>query len=177
MKYNTIVIDPPWQVRMGAIPKCRPNRARELPYKTMTTEQIKQFPIKEFANEGAHVYLWATNSKVIEALEVLREWEVRFHLIMPLVKPTGMTPLLTGYKFAAEYCILGFYHPPMQKFIGSGKLNWIKGFNKAGQHSSKPDEFYKLVETMSPGPRIDIFSRKKREGWDQHGDECSKFNN
>jgi len=176
MKYNTIVIDPPWNISMGAIPKCRPNRARQLPYKTMNLEEIKQFPIKDYAEDGAHIYCWTTNKMIWFIPEIFKAWGVRFHLIIPMIKPTGMTPLLTGYKFAAEYCILGFFNPPMQKFIGAGKLNWIKAFNKAGSHSSKPDEFYSLVEQMSPGPRIDIFSRKKREGWEQYGDEINKFN-
>ena len=30
-KYNTIVLDPPWNISMGAIPKLRPNRKKKLP--------------------------------------------------------------------------------------------------------------------------------------------------
>jgi len=58
----------------------------------------------------------------------------------------------------------------MQKFLKVGELNWLKAFNKAGTHSSKPEEFYKLVEKMSPAPRIDIFARKQRLNWDVFGD-------
>jgi N6-adenosine-specific RNA methylase IME4 len=43
------------------------------------------------------------------------------------------------------------------------------------EHSRKPDEFYRLVERVTAGPRIDIFSRESREGFDQYGNEPDKF--
>lgn len=32
-------------------------------------------------------------------------------------------------------------------------------------HSAKPDEFYRRVERLYPGPRTEIFSRRARPGW------------
>jgi len=46
---------------------------------------------------------------------------------------------------------------------------------KVREHSRKPDEFYELVRKASPEPRIDVFSREKRKGFDQHGNETNKF--
>ena len=43
------------------------------------------------------------------------------------------------------------------------------------EHSSKPDSFYDLVREVSPEPRIDIFSRELREGFEQYGNETTKF--
>ena len=169
-KYNTIVIDPPWNISMAGKTKIRPNRARKLPYKTMSINEIKNFPLKDFANIGCHVYLWTTNKMLRTAYEVLESWGVNFHLILVWVKPTSIAPCF-AYKFATEFCLLGFYGKPMQKFIGGGKLNWFEAFTKAGKHSSKPDIFYRLVDEMSPNPKIDIFARKRREGWSAWGDE------
>jgi len=175
MKYNTIVIDPAWDITLGGIPtKRRENRAIKLPYKVMSLEEIKNFPIKDFANDGCHVYCWTTNKMIWSIPEVFKAWNVRAFLIMPLVKPSGIIPSIYGYVFASEFCVLGFYNPPMQKFIGTGKLNWFKSFNKAGQHSRKPDEFYNVVKKMSPAPRIDIFSRRVIAGFDAWGDEAPK---
>ena len=169
-KYNTIVIYCPWEISMTGKVKRRENRAEKLPYKTMTLKEIKEIPIGDIANKGCHVYCWTTNKMLKESFEVLKEWNVNFHLVMPLVKPSGIAPCM-GYVFASEFCLLGFYGKPMQKFKKTGKLNWIKSFNKAGTHSSKPEEFYNLVNEMSPEPRIDIFARKKHEGFDSWGDE------
>jgi N6-adenosine-specific RNA methylase IME4 len=39
------------------------------------------------------------------------------------------------------------------------------------RHSQKPDAFYDIVESMSPGPYLDVFARRQRFGWDVFGDE------
>ena len=39
-----------------------------------------------------------------------------------------------------------------------------------GGHSSKPDEFYALVESCSPAPRLSIFERRTRPGWTSWGE-------
>ena len=44
-------------------------------------------------------------------------------------------------------------------------------FAERDEHSSKPEKSYELVEALSPEPRIDLFSRIQREGWDAWGDE------
>ena len=169
-KYNTIVIDPPWDIHLTGKVKRRENRAEKLPYKTMSLQEIKEIPISKIANVGCHVYCWTTNKMLKETFDVLQSWGVNYHLTMVLVKPSGICPCF-GYKFATEFCLMGFFGKPMQKFTKIGKLNWIKGFNKAGTHSSKPDEFYNVVSEMSPEPRIDIFARKQRLNWDVFGDE------
>jgi len=169
-KYNTIVIDPPWDISLSGQVTIRPNRANELPYKTMTLQEIKEIPIRDIANIGCHVYCWTTNKMLKDTFEVLDSWGVNFHLCMVMVKPNGMCPCF-GYKFATEFVLFGFFGKPMQKFKKIGELNWFKAFNKAGKHSTKPDKFYKIVEQMSPAPRIDIFARQHRHDWDVYGDE------
>ncbi len=173
-KYNTIVIDPPWDIGIKKVRlKRRPNTANKLPYKVMTLNEIKNIPIHQIANKGCHVYCWTTNKMLNKTFDVLKEWNVNFHLVMVLVKPSGIAPCM-GYVFGTEFCLLGFYGKPMKKFLNIGKLNWFKGFNTSGNHSSKPDNFYKLVEIMSPSPRIDIFARQNRKNWDVFGDEIPK---
>ncbi len=41
----------------------------------------------------------------------------------------------------------------------------------SGVHSAKPDEFYELVEEASPGPYLELFARRTREGWTTLGTE------
>ena len=41
------------------------------------------------------------------------------------------------------------------------------------EHSRKPDEQYKLIEECSWGPRIELFSRGKRKGWEVWGNQAS----
>jgi N6-adenosine-specific RNA methylase IME4 len=44
------------------------------------------------------------------------------------------------------------------------------------EHSRKPDEaFTQWFERVSPGPRLEMFARTPREGWDAWGNETEKF--
>ena len=118
MKYNTLVIDPPFPITLTGKTSVRPNRRTKLPYKTMTLEEIKDFPIDEFANNGAHIYMWTNNKMLKHSWDIFTSWNVNYHLTMVWVKPTSIPPIPTGYKFATEFLILGFYGKPMQKFKG-----------------------------------------------------------
>lgn len=51
--------------------------------------------------------------------------------------------------------------------------NVIKALRR--EHSRKPDEFYAMVEELCPGRRLDFFSRQRREGWAQYGDQADAF--
>ena len=42
---------------------------------------------------------------------------------------------------------------------------------RIGQHSRKPDAFFEMVETATPGPRLELFARRPREGWTVWGNE------
>ncbi len=170
-KYNTIVIDPPWDISMTGKVKRRENRAEKLNYKTMSLDEIKSIPIKDIANVGCHVYCWTTNKMLQHTFDVLKSWGVNYHLTLVWVKPSALAPCF-AYKFATEFLLLGFFGKPMQKFIGAGKLNWIEHFTKAGQHSQKPEKMYNLIRDMSPEPRIDIFSRRLIAGFEPWGDEA-----
>lgn len=169
-KYNTIVIDPPWDISLTGNWK-RENRKSKLNYPTMSIQEIKDIPISSILNQGGHIYLWATNKTLRQAFDVLENWGCSYHLTMVWCKPSFIAPCL-AYQFATEFILLGFYGKPMQKFKGEISLNWFKVMQKRNGHSSKPEEFYEIVRKMSPEPRIDLFSRRKIEGFDAWGNEA-----
>lgn len=43
------------------------------------------------------------------------------------------------------------------------------------EHSRKPDESYASIETLVPGPRLELFSRTPRDGWDSWGAQAERF--
>lgn len=45
--------------------------------------------------------------------------------------------------------------------------NWIEAPKRG--HSVKPYEFFDRVERVSPGPRVELFARQPRLGWDHWG--------
>ena len=40
------------------------------------------------------------------------------------------------------------------------------------EHSRKPDEFYDIVESCSPGPYLEMFARSGRKDWTSWGAEA-----
>lgn len=168
-KYGTVVIDPPWNLKMVGKFGRRPNRAQELPYETMSLDEIRNLPINSICKPGAHVYLWTTNRFLHEAFHLFEEWGINFYQVLVWVKPSGAAP--QGYVFGTEFCLLGFYGKPMIPFNNIGELNWFKHLNGHGEHSKKPAAFYHKVIKMSPEPRIDLFNRRPIATFDTWGYE------
>ena len=56
--------------------------------------------------------------------------------------------------------------------IGSGKAFPCHVEHKRGKHSEKPNLFRKLIiEKFGDLPRLELFAREKREGFDVFGNE------
>ena len=47
----------------------------------------------------------------------------------------------------------------------------LPGRARRSAHSAKPEAFLDIVESVSPGPRVEMFARRARLGWDTWGNE------
>jgi N6-adenosine-specific RNA methylase IME4 len=166
-KYSCVVIDPPWP--MEKIERdARPWQAG-FDYPTMKEEELQAFPVPSFAADDCHLYLWTTHKFLPMALRLAEHWGFRYQCLMTWVKNVGMTPY--SWMYSTEhvlFCRRGSLQ--LEKF--GMRLDFAA---KIREHSRKPDEFYDLVRQASPGPRIDVFSREERDGFDQWGKESGKF--
>lgn len=166
--FRTIVIDPPWP--MEKIQReVRPNQV-EFDYTTMSIEEIKGFPLQKFmSKDGCHVYMWTTQKFLQYSFDVFNAWGVKYQCLMTWVKNVGFTPF--SWMYSTEHVLYGTVGslPLLRKGL---RLD----FNaKVREHSRKPDEFYDLVKRVSVEPRVDIFSREKRDGFEQYGYEVDKL--
>jgi len=166
-RYKTIVVDPPWPIKKIQR-DIRPNQDA-FDYATMEVDEIADMPIERMANEDAHLYLWTTQKYLPDALRILKGWGFKYQCLMTWIKNVGFTPY--SWMYSTEHILFG----------SKGTLKLLElgirlDFNaKVQEHSRKPDIFYEIVRKASPEPRIDVFSREKREGFDQFGNEKSKF--
>jgi N6-adenosine-specific RNA methylase IME4 len=169
VKYRTVVVDSPWSYKdklAGFRGVTGTNiRGAENQYACMTQADIQRIPIGEWADIDAHLYLWATNAFMEEAHQLARAWGFRQRTILTWVKPQfGMGHY---YRNNTEHVL----------FCVRGKLRTLRhdvptAFTAPrGAHSEKPAAFYDMVESMSPGPYLDVFARKLRFRWDAWGDE------
>jgi len=168
-KYRVIVIDPPWE--MEKVERdARPNQVG-MDYPTMTSEQLRAFPVGHWADDDCHLFCWATQKNLPLALQLMDFWGFRYVLTMVWHKPGGFQPFgLPQYN--CEFAIYARRGAP--QFVDT------KAFNACFQaprreHSRKPDEFYDVIRRVTAGPRIDVFSREEREGFDTWGNEAGKF--
>ena len=56
---------------------------------------------------------------------------------------------------------------------GRRQVNILK--TQKREHSRKPDEFYDIVESCSPGPYLEMFARGSRPGWATWGDQADEY--
>lgn len=162
--FKTIVIDPPWP--MAKLPRDDyPEQGARLDYPVMTLDEIRELPIAARATEGTHLYLWTTQRFLPDALTCVEAWGFRYHCLITWVKPSGFTPF--SFMFNSEHAIFA-YRPPFAIAREGLKIAFQ---HEVGIHSEKPEAFYVLAEMASFEPRLELFARRRREGWAAWGDE------
>lgn len=172
MTFATIVADPPWAPALGGSWGARGDKGRpQRFYDTMPLEQIKAIAVP--AASQAHLYLWAIAAHVDWGYDVARAWGFE-----PVITWTWKKPGLGVGRFRCntEHVIVarrGSRHGNpfgqggrSQQATAGTLFEWPRG-----RHSEKPEPFYDLVETLSPGPRLEMFARRERPGWERWGNE------
>ena len=176
-KYDVLVIDPPWNQGKTAKRSVRPNQTTTLDYKTLLLEEIKQLPIDKWANSNCFIFLWVTNSKdkntkkpIIQmGFELLDYWEFKYFTTLTWDKKTGPCPF-SPFQVSTEHVLMGYKGKVNFNKSSLGKMKTCFTESSTG-HSIKPNSFYKNISKYFNGNKIDVFARKKRDGFDSWGDE------
>jgi N6-adenosine-specific RNA methylase IME4 len=164
-KYPVIYADPPWRYEHSKTD----NRKIENQYPTMELADIQKLPVSELATPDAVLLMWATGPKLAEAMTVIEAWGFTYRTSMVWVKDKiGM-----GYYARQRHELL--------LIAARGCLPVPEPANRHDsvvesprlEHSKKPDVFYEIIESMYPEyAKIELFSRNKREGWDNWGNQA-----
>ena len=139
MKYQIIVIDPPWQVKKIQN-KQRPNQV-EMDYPMMSIAEIKALPIEKIADESSYCFLWTTQKYLWESKAILEGWGFNHKLTMVWEKTYGRSAgmALYGFRWNAEFILVG----TKGKKDMFPKTKLIPAVFQAEniRHSQKPDRF------------------------------------
>jgi N6-adenosine-specific RNA methylase IME4 len=181
-EYRCIVVDPPWPQKGGGPLVGRmgfgdaTGASKAMPYKTLTVDDIAAMPIGQLAHpDGCHLYLWTTNGFLEDAFRVVRAWGFTYSTTLVWAKRPMGGGLGGDYGISTEYVIYARRGrlPALSRMRGTW-FTWKRPYDSRGKpmHSAKPEGFYLMAEGVSPGPRLDVFARRSRMGWDAWGDEA-----
>lgn len=170
LTFKTIVADPPWDMKrsFGGANWRKGERVRpNLPYPTMNLEEIRRLPVSAMAAQNAHLYLWTTQGFLRHAFGVAEAWGFVPRCVLAWCKPNGGFVGGTFYSNVefALFCRRGSL--AAKRRVNSQWFAWPRG-----EHSAKPEAFIDMVESVSPGPYLEMFARRNRLGWSTWGNEC-----
>ncbi|MGO9613530.1 MAG: MT-A70 family methyltransferase [Dissulfurispiraceae bacterium] len=176
-KYGTILADPPWQF-INRTGKMAPEHKRLNRYATLTFQEIKEIPVTLAAEKQSHLYLWVPNALLKEGLQVMEAWgfEYKSNIVWHKVrKDGGPDGRGVGFYFrnTTELILFGIRGKLRTLQPGRRQVNIIRTMKR--EHSRKPDELYPIIEACSPSPRLELFARGKRHGWDAWGNETENY--
>lgn len=169
--FRCIAIDPPWPEQGGG----KITRGAQAHYALLKSPHdiirvIYQSGVFTPDPQGCHGWLWTTNNFLNDGLFVLKALGFRYinKLTWGKIRNGKIQKGLGQYFFGSdEVCLFGV----MGRLKAQGRVPTFFTAER-GEHSRKPDEAYTMMETVSPGPRLEMFARGPRENWSVWGNEA-----
>lgn len=172
-KYKIIYADPAWKFKYYGKSDDRYRRA-EGHYIVTSLDDMKKINVKDLADKDCVLFMWAIYPMLPHALELMKAWGFEFKTVaFTWVKKNKTNKDFffgMGYwtRANAEICLLGVRGKPKRV---SAKVPQLI-IAERREHSRKPDEVRdRIVELIGDLPRVELFAREKKEGWDVWGNE------
>jgi N6-adenosine-specific RNA methylase IME4 len=163
--FDVIAIDPPWPYKR----EYDPNGSRVAnPYPEMELHEIKNIELP--LSDNAVVFLWTTHQFLPAAFDILQEWGMQYKAT--IVWDKEMIGMGAWVRMQCEFCLVGIKGKPFWQ--NTSYRDILRESRR--EHSRKPDGFFKMVEQITHGRRLEYFSREARNGWEIFGNDTNKFN-
>ncbi len=168
-KYQIIYADPPWEYQGEMM-----NSSVTDHYQWASLADICKIPVGEMADDNCTLFMWVTMPKLNEFTEVVNAWGFEYKSCAFVWIKTNKNTM--GYfmgqgrwtRANAEICILATRGKP--KRISAGVRQLV--VSDVMEHSHKPAIVREnIVELMGDLSRIELFARRKVDGWDCWGNE------
>jgi N6-adenosine-specific RNA methylase IME4 len=168
--YGVIYADPPWRFKPYSV-ETGMDRAADNHYPTLTIDDIAK--MEPPAAPHCVLFMWATVPMIEHALSVMRAWGFEFRSLWTWEKVHDDEPHEgTGYwlRNCSEHVIIATRGEVPCPVMGDNPPSVIRA--PRGKHSAKPEAFAQWIDQMFPNvPKLEMFARAHRDGWDSWGNE------
>jgi N6-adenosine-specific RNA methylase IME4 len=172
--YGTIIADPPWPLRGGKGGKAGYSKtmSADCHYPLMTVKQITELRVRDIALPDSHLYMWVIDQFLEDAFGVMRAWGFRFVRTRCWYMDDESYGLGQYYRTNHQIVMFGVRgQPPYARINGKRPCVDSAFPHSRMRHSQKPWDVHEGAELVSYGPRIELFARQQRKGWDSWGNE------
>ena len=176
-KYKIIYADPPWKYNDKLGTNLATMGGYDRYYKGMEIEDICNLSIDNIADKDSILFLWITMPKLEDAFKVIKAWgftykTCAFTWIKQNPKSNTIFKGVGRWVMGnAELVLLATKGKPKRIAMNISQVVLAK----RGRHSQKPEEVRsRIVKLMGNVPKIELFARTKREGWDCWGNQLPK---
>ena len=164
--YRVIYADPPWQYNADFMDKYGHAKSH---YSTMSIEELCALPVADVRADDCVLFMWTTSPKLEQAFQVIKAWGFNYK---------------TSFVWDKIKHNFGSYNSVRHEFLlvaGHGRStpdfkelhDSVISIERSDKHSEKPEYFRELIDKLYPtGNRVELFARKKVEGWDTWGSEA-----
>ena len=174
MKYNIIYADPPWPFKNYSDRWHEEHKESRWVGKHYGTMDVLSLPVQQICEPDSVLFLWVTFPTLLLGLEVLSAWGFTYKTnAFTWIKTNKDLSPCTGMGFYtrsnAEICLLGTKGKVLPR--QSHSVHSVI-MSPREEHSKKPAEVRdRIVQLFGDLPRIELFARRKVDGWDSWGNE------
>jgi N6-adenosine-specific RNA methylase IME4 len=167
-RFGLVYCDPPWRWQPWSW-KTGAGRAAENHYGTMALDSIKALDVSSITAKDGVLIMWAIASMLPQALEVMVAWGFTYKTGAVWVKQS----IGKGYWWRQQHELLllgrrGRFRAPLPE----NRFPSVVYAPRPRRHSEKPEKVARMLEVMFPDqPRIELYARVRRPGWESWGDE------
>jgi N6-adenosine-specific RNA methylase IME4 len=171
--YGVLYIDPPWQ-EMAADCDSWLNKSADNHYPTMTVDELAA--ITPPAAPDCVLFLWTFTSQLDAAVDLIRRWGFTYKASCVWDKGnadgTGRMGIGQWFRYEHELLLVATRGDIPAPAPGTQSRSVIRATR--GRHSEKPEAVAAMIAEYYPSlPKLEMFARKPRNGWDSWGNEAT----
>jgi N6-adenosine-specific RNA methylase IME4 len=185
--FRMLLADNPWLYKLRS--KKGEQKSAQAKYKCLPIHVIQSMgkSVALLAATDSIIGMWGTSPMLLQQVDTLHRWGFRYAGLWPWFKGSpnseGDDPediewnpaFGTGYigRSCSEFMLIGTRGNPV--LLDSAKSERAAFFDPVREHSRKPDDQYRKLEAIGPGPYLEIFSRTDRPGWVHFGNQAGTW--